>query len=141
MLDLEWRGIFQPLKKLPQLPASRTLAAASLLVLASGAAVAGASLAAAREHRAREPRALSHADRRLAAENRNYLDRAATLKVLGADDVLNASYAMEGQRVELLMTFYRTQMGGKGGVHSPEVCLPAGGWEVSQWARKAVASR
>jgi exosortase D (VPLPA-CTERM-specific) len=136
VLDMEWRGIFQPLRKLPQLPASRTLAAASLLVLLSGllwqAHPAPQPAGIARESLALFPQRIGDWQ-----GEPQYLD-PETLKVLAADDVLSTSYMMEGQRVDLLMTFYRTQMGGKGGVHSPEVCLPAGGWEVSQWARKPI---
>ena len=35
------------------------------------------------------------------------------------------------------MTFYDKQTGGSG-IHSPEVCLPSGGWEVSQWTELSV---
>lgn len=52
-------------------------------------------------------------------------------RVLGADDYLVANYAGDGQ-VSLLLTFYKSQTEGSG-IHSPEVCLPSGGWEVSQW--------
>jgi EpsI family protein len=66
-----------------------------------------------------------------------FLD-ASILRVLGADDYINASYVSGEGYVDLLMTFYKSQMGGSGGVHSPEVCLPAGGWDVSEWQRRSI---
>lgn len=52
-------------------------------------------------------------------------------EVLGADDYLQASYISTetGQRVSLFSAFYDKQTEGSG-IHSPEVCLPVGGWEV-----------
>ena len=52
-------------------------------------------------------------------------------RVLGATDYLAASYRnpAETAPVELFMAFYERQNEGDG-IHSPEVCLPAGGWEI-----------
>ncbi|MBF9032126.1 VPLPA-CTERM-specific exosortase XrtD [Rhodobacterales bacterium HKCCE3408] len=55
-------------------------------------------------------------------------------RTLGADDYINASYlaaAGTGLRtqVHFFSAFYETQTEGSG-IHSPEVCLPAGGWEI-----------
>lgn len=57
-------------------------------------------------------------------------------RVLGADDYILADYTAPGGNtpVNLLVAYYRTQNEGSG-VHSPEVCIPAGGWEVSRWER------
>jgi EpsI family protein len=54
--------------------------------------------------------------------------------VLGASDYLNATYAPLGQAasggyVNLFVAFYDRQTEGSG-IHSPEVCLPTGGWEI-----------
>jgi EpsI family protein len=52
-------------------------------------------------------------------------------KVLGADDYLNAFYqSPDGHYlVSLFVAYYDKQTEGQG-IHSPEVCLPTGGWEV-----------
>jgi exosortase D (VPLPA-CTERM-specific) len=52
-------------------------------------------------------------------------------RVLGATDYLAASYRnlSESAPVELFMAYYEKQNEGDG-IHSPEVCLPAGGWEI-----------
>lgn len=50
---------------------------------------------------------------------------------LGADDYLNANFyqPQSGAQVNFFSAFYNRQTEGSG-IHSPEVCLPAGGWEV-----------
>lgn len=51
--------------------------------------------------------------------------------VLKADDYLNANYFSgdTGKLVNMFVAFYHKQTEGTG-IHSPEVCLPVGGWEV-----------
>jgi exosortase D (VPLPA-CTERM-specific) len=50
---------------------------------------------------------------------------------LGATDYINAAYIAPdtGATVTLFSAWYATQTDGAG-IHSPEVCLPVGGWEV-----------
>ena len=52
-------------------------------------------------------------------------------RVLAASDYLNATYAApgEGGAVNMFVAFYDRQTDGTG-IHSPEVCLPVGGWEI-----------
>jgi EpsI family protein len=52
-------------------------------------------------------------------------------QVLGANDYINATYQAPGEAgfVNLFAAFYEKQTEGSG-IHSPEVCLPVGGWEV-----------
>jgi EpsI family protein len=56
----------------------------------------------------------------------------ATEKVLGADDYLSVYLSQSGQTapVELFLAWYKSQ--DNGGVHSPEICLPGGGWEIAK---------
>ena len=53
-------------------------------------------------------------------------------QILAADDYHAALLRAPGQGapVELFIAWYRDQM--RGGVHSPEVCLPGGGWEIAR---------
>jgi exosortase D (VPLPA-CTERM-specific) len=55
-------------------------------------------------------------------------------RVLAADDYLLADFRSTQQAapVNLFIAYYDSQIAGSG-IHSPEVCLPAGGWEVSRW--------
>lgn len=50
---------------------------------------------------------------------------------LGADDYLSLNFQKPGVRVgvEMFVAWYEDQT--KGGIHSPEVCLPGGGWEMT----------
>jgi EpsI family protein len=52
-------------------------------------------------------------------------------RVLGADDYITATYEAPGETsyVNLFVAYYDTLTEGEG-LHSPEVCLPVGGWEV-----------
>lgn len=52
-------------------------------------------------------------------------------RTLGADDYLNANYISSGtgRLVNVFVAYYDNQTDGDG-IHSPEVCLPVGGWEV-----------
>ena len=51
-------------------------------------------------------------------------------RVLGASDYLNATYSTPGAgSVNMFVAFYTSQTDGQG-IHSPEVCLPVGGWEI-----------
>ncbi len=51
--------------------------------------------------------------------------------VLGADDYVNATYnkLAEANYVNMFIAFYNDQTSGEG-IHSPEICLPVGGWEI-----------
>ena len=55
----------------------------------------------------------------------------ATENVLRATDYVNATYAAPGETnyVNFFTAWYEKQTEGSG-IHSPEVCLPVGGWEV-----------
>lgn len=52
-------------------------------------------------------------------------------KVLAADDYINITYVRPGEQtgVNFFSAFYLVQTEGNA-IHSPEVCLPNGGWEV-----------
>lgn len=55
-----------------------------------------------------------------------------TAEVLAASDYINAIYTKPGQNetyVNFFAAFYDKQTEGAG-IHSPDVCLPVGGWEV-----------
>jgi exosortase D (VPLPA-CTERM-specific) len=52
-------------------------------------------------------------------------------RVLGATDYIDITYAAAGEAagVNFFSAWYRSQTDGEG-LHSPEVCLPVGGWEI-----------
>jgi exosortase D (VPLPA-CTERM-specific) len=53
-------------------------------------------------------------------------------KVLAADDYVNLTYMAPDVRqpVNFFVAYYTKQTDGSG-IHSPEVCLPTGGWEIA----------
>lgn len=53
-------------------------------------------------------------------------------RVLGANDYLISNLQKPGvaEHVELFIAWYENQ--NRGGVHSPEVCLPGAGWEIAR---------
>jgi exosortase D (VPLPA-CTERM-specific) len=69
----------------------------------------------------------------------NRLDPAVE-EVLGADDYIEASYVSKQQAapVGFFSAFYHKQTEGSG-IHSPEVCLPVGGWEIFTFDKKTVS--
>ena len=60
-------------------------------------------------------------------------------EVLGADDYLRVNLTnSSGMDVGLFMAWYADQA--RGGVHSPEICLPSAGWEIAWLERTDIAS-
>ena len=137
VLDLSLDGMWRPLARFGELRATPALAAASIMVCLAGA-VWLAKPGAAIHPVERQSFAMLPMEIGGWRGVETPLD-AATLRTLGADDHLNARFVRGSESVDLLLTFYTAQTGGNSGVHSPAVCLPAGGWEVSQWSRRSVA--
>ncbi|HMO06035.1 MAG TPA: EpsI family protein, partial [Paracoccaceae bacterium] len=55
-------------------------------------------------------------------------------RILAADDYHSVLLARAGGApVDLFLAWYRDDL--QGGVHSPEVCLPGGGWEIAELRR------
>jgi len=61
-------------------------------------------------------------------------------RVLKADDYLSIRYVPEGatlmKSVDFFVAWYEDQS--RGGVHSPEVCIPTSGWEMSEIQRTEI---
>ncbi|MEM6973049.1 MAG: VPLPA-CTERM-specific exosortase XrtD [Pseudomonadota bacterium] len=65
---------------------------------------------------------------------------------LGADDYVSAFFmstdairaGKDAQHVELFVAWYADQT--RGGIHSPEVCLPSGGFEIAELTRPDVSA-
>lgn len=61
--------------------------------------------------------------------------------VLGADDYRTGVYSKEGEAasVEFFSAYY-DDLASAYGIHSPEICIPAGGWEMSTITQVPVSS-
>lgn len=68
---------------------------------------------------------------------------SSVVVALGADDYRSVTLAKPGLdaggRVGLFMSWYDDQS--QGGVHSPEICLPGGGWEIAWLERVDITER
>ncbi|MFN6951115.1 MAG: VPLPA-CTERM-specific exosortase XrtD, partial [Albidovulum sp.] len=128
-IDLDFEGFGAIFTRIFAIRASAALLGAVLL---TGAASAAWQTLPAPEAAAphREPLLLFP---RQIGEWRSYTVNLETNveRVLAADDYLNAFYETSGEAgvVSFFVAWYAKQTEGQG-IHSPEVCLPTGGWEV-----------
>ena len=62
-------------------------------------------------------------------------------RALKADDYLSVTYASDDAAVpvDFFVAWYADQT--KGGIHSPEVCLPGGGWEMEEIVRVDIGQK
>jgi exosortase D (VPLPA-CTERM-specific) len=128
-IDLDTQGFGAILARLPGIRVSRSLAAGALITLAASVAWVASSEVEA-PPLDRQPFTLfpqqigswSGTTERLEPE---------VEKVLGATDYLNTTFrSVEASAsVNMFVAYYDTQTRGEG-IHSPEVCLPVGGWEI-----------
>ncbi len=132
-LDIEFTGLRDELARV-----ARVVPAAALAVAAIGTGGVAAAVMFSPEREAvrvaRDPFVLF--PRRIGDWDGhvNPVLDAQIERVLGADDYHSATFSRvdESQPIDLFMGFYYNQMDGTG-IHSPEVCIPSGGWEVSAW--------
>ncbi len=130
VLDLDTQGFGHEARRFMGISPSRGLIAAALMTVAVTAAfvlVPGRTpVEVARDSFAQFPREISQW-----SGNAEVID-PATLQVLAASDYVNITYsaANEAAPVNFFSAWYQKQTEGSG-IHSPAVCLPAGGWEVS----------
>jgi len=140
MLDVDIAQLGRRLGRLGGIPSSRALVFSSVAILLAGLAwhlaPARASIAPERARLVLFPLELD-----------NWRGRRETLelsieKVLAADDYLLANYTDETKRTSanLFIAYYKSQTEGSG-IHSPEVCIPSGGWEVSKWEKAKTGVR
>jgi len=137
-LDLDFSGLGAQLGRLRGVGATPALVAVALLTGALSLAftLAPEQVAAmpAREAFALFPRRIEATvgGRSGAWEGRSGSLAPAIEAVLGADDYLAASYASpaEPEPVDLFLSWYADQTDGSA-IHSPTVCLPGAGWEVT----------
>jgi exosortase D (VPLPA-CTERM-specific) len=138
MLDIETRGIGEQLARLRSVKASRSLTVASMLVVLAALAWHFAPA----QTKVKPPRApLSQ----MSMETGDWQGKPTILdpsieRVLGADDYFMGDFTSRAAAlpVNFFIAYYESLTSGSG-LHSPEVCLPTGGWEVSRWQRHALS--
>lgn len=136
-LDLDFAGLGGQIARILRIRPSRALLSAALITTAVGL---GWTLAADRDPAAPPPRDGLVLFPRTVGDWRSgpaqLLDPSIE-QVLGADDYHGAVFSSADQRapVDLFIAYYERQTEGSG-IHSPEVCIPAGGWEMSRIERR-----
>ena len=136
-LDLNTEGLGTQAARLRLTRASAAMITSAVVMLAvavswqSFAPTAG-KVAVERSAFSAFPRQLGEWRQEGAAER---LDAGITA-VLGADDYHSVNFTKAGAAapVSLFMAWYADQS--KGGVHSPEICLPGSGWEIA-WLERS----
>ena len=140
-LDLETSGMIAQLGRLRLVrPSAAMITAAGLglvALLAWQAVPNNRNIPPERSPFANFPRQMGEWTQR-GPEDRLTPDVARTL---GADDYRQVTFAHDAETppVGLFMAFYNDQS--KGGVHSPEICLPSSGWEIAKLDRIDIAPR
>lgn len=128
-IDLDTAGFGAQVRRLGNIVPARGLVTAALL---SGAVAAAFVLtpAPARVEVERDPFVLFPRTVENWSGAPSLLDPAVE-QVLGASDYIDITYAAPGevQPVNFFSAWYEKQTEGSG-IHSPQVCLPVGGWEV-----------
>jgi exosortase D (VPLPA-CTERM-specific) len=140
LLDLSTGGLLQAIRRIGNLSPTRTLVASAILVAAAGIAWQAVP-AAASAPIARQPFAMFPSELGAWHGTSDLLD-PGTSRILAADDYLLSDYreGRGGDAVNLFIAFYNSQTSGSG-IHSPEVCIPTGGWEVSRWESRPAGYR
>jgi exosortase D (VPLPA-CTERM-specific) len=139
-LDLRMSGIVGPLRRIGPLRAGSTLVSLAAIMALCGAAW---QLAPAKAERSIERTSFAVFPMQIGNWSGSTTVLDATIqRVLGADDYIIADYAASDVPVpvNLFVAFYRSQTEGSG-IHSPEVCIPGGGWEVSRWTQSEITLR
>ncbi|MEO1724982.1 MAG: VPLPA-CTERM-specific exosortase XrtD [Pseudomonadota bacterium] len=133
-LDLETEGVGPQIARLRLIQISPAFVTVTAIMLVTAAAWSFAPSRAApdvhREPLATFPMQIGPWEQ----VSQRYLE-ADIAEALAATDYVSASYGAPGEPsgVDLFIAWYEDQT--RGGIHSPEVCLPAGGWEIAELSR------
>jgi exosortase D (VPLPA-CTERM-specific) len=136
-IDMDFSGLGTQLRKVTTLVPSGALVATALITAALSAAWLLAPARGAVEVE-REPFALFSQQIGGWTGTSGMLDPQIE-QVLAADDYLAAYYRnpAHAEGVDFFVAYYHSQTDGTG-IHSPEVCLPAGGWEIFSLERAEI---
>jgi exosortase D (VPLPA-CTERM-specific) len=137
MLEIDFAGLAAAVGRARDFRASRALVIAALAIMVACLALYLAP-ARALSPPARDPLVLFPMSLGTWQGKLSLLD-PETEATLEADDYLDADFAgpRAGDLPVNLFVAYYTSLNKGSGIHSPAVCLPAGGWEVSAWTTVA----
>lgn len=136
-IDLDTEGLGKQAMRVFGIAPSRGMISAALLTVATSAAFV---LAPSVERTLPERDAFNLFPRHITEWSGTHRPLSTGVeKALGADDYINTRYQnpTEENYVSLFSAYYEEQTKGSG-IHSPEVCLPGGGWEIFSFAKQSV---
>ncbi len=131
-LDLDTDGVFEQFTRLRLTRASTAMVSAAVVMVAASIAWQAlperSSTVISRDNFALFPRQLGDWEQQGAPRTL----QADVARTLGADDYYSVQFAKPDSptSVEFFSAWYADQSGGNS-IHSPEVCLPGGGWEIA----------
>ena len=139
-LDLETHGLWTQAARIQYTRASRAMILAAVLMV--GSSLAWQTLPERNISNAISRDSFTLFPRQLGEWRQVGVARTLSTAIettLGADDYHAASFqsAESTASVELFTAWYADQS--NGGVHSPEICLPGGGWEIAWLERSDLA--
>lgn len=139
-LDLDFSGIPQELHRIKTLTSNHA-AVASLVIVTIFATITVGTPYLSKEREAVQRTQLVLFPRSFDGwwGERRYLEPNIEA-VLAADDYLSMGFTHDetGATVDFFIAYYDKLTEG-GGIHSPEVCLPSGGWEMSEIKKQQLA--
>ena len=137
VLDIDFEGVFRPLSKAGGIAADKVLVGTSVAVLVLGVGWQFAPSRVGEIDRVSFDRFPMQIGGWTGLSTRLSSDIEGALQ---ADDYLVANFRSRSGSapVNLLFSFYQSTIG-SADIHSPEVCIPSGGWEVSSWQQHAVS--
>lgn len=135
-IDLDTNGLGKELARIVSIKLSAALVVA---ILATGAVSAAWYSAPAPDLETPDRTPFMLFPREVAGRSASFESLTPDVeKVLGADDYVSANYIDDvSPPVNVFVAYYENQTEG-GGIHSPEVCLPVGGWEVFSLERHQI---
>jgi exosortase D (VPLPA-CTERM-specific) len=138
-LDIEFDGLGMQLARFREVVPSAALAVTMMVAVAASTAWHTTPPRATVEV-ARDPLALFPTWIGAWNGSAQFLPREIE-RVLNADDYFSGIFYHpdEAAPVDLFVAWYQKQTEGSG-IHSPEVCIPVGGWEVSEWRGVEIAA-
>ncbi len=130
-LDLETSGLAHQASRLKLIRSSSAMTMSAILILV---ATAGIHMVPERGPSGIKRESFSTFPRRFGEWQQAGAARQlspSVVQTLGADDYRSVSFSRPGDEatVEFFSAWYADQS--QGGVHSPEICLPGGGWEIA----------
>jgi exosortase D (VPLPA-CTERM-specific) len=139
MLDVDSSRILEPFRAVGNILPNKTLAAAAFILAVGGALW---QFLPERSYAILERKTFAQFPLEINGWNGTKVKLEKIVEqALGADEYLSANFNPPNGEpaINLFMSFYFSTTDGSG-IHSPQICIPGGGWEVSRWQQVKIQS-